>query len=144
MNVELNLMHKDGECIVGTLQIFGERQRYNCRSYSPCSSLHINSFQIDLIYMFNMLFYVRSLSWVSVCECLTLFWSSGLPDPWEKGEFIIKEAENYFLFDCLLFSSSPACLLHRLLSSMCWYFLDANLNYSITFEDVELVNQFYR
>ena len=41
------------------------------------------------------------------------------PDPWEKGEFIIKEAENYFLFDYLLFSSSLAYLLHRLLPSLC-------------------------
>ena len=37
------------------------------------------------------------------------------PDPWEKGEFIIKEAENYFLFDCLLFSSSThPCLLQSI------------------------------
>ena len=38
-------------------------------------------------------------------------------DPWEKGEFIIKEAENYFLFDCLLFSSSThPCLLQSIAS----------------------------
>ena len=132
-------MQKDG-----TLQIFLARGKDTIAAHipPPCSSLHINPFQIDLIYMFNMLFYVRSLSWVSVCECLTLFWSSGRAGPLGEGRIYHQRSRKLFsvwLFAFFLLPSMFApsiaffhvVILFRCKSQLQYYFWRRRVSQSI-------------
>ena len=59
-----------------------------------------------------MLFYVRSLSWVSVCECLTLFWSSGRRTPGRRENLSSKKQKTIFcLIICFFPPLSPICFI---------------------------------